>query len=80
MKLGQIARDKITGFKGVLTGHANYLTGCDQYLLSPKCKEDGSHIDGRWFDEGRLEVFGDAFFYEDVKANENRCDIQAPVK
>ena len=41
MKLehGQLAQDKITGFTGMVTGHSDYMTGCDQYLLQPPCKK-----------------------------------------
>lgn len=79
MNLGQKAKDKITGFEGVLTGKASYLTGCNQYLVQPPLK-DGNFVEARWLDEGRLIVVGEAFTMEDVQAEENGCDIQAPVK
>jgi len=60
MDLGVKAKDKITGFTGIVTGKASYLTGCDQYLVQPKCKEDGEMADGRWFDEQRLDLVPDA--------------------
>lgn len=56
VKIGQTARDKITGFEGRVTGHARYITGCDQFLLTPKVSKDGDAKDGRWFDEHRLAV------------------------
>lgn len=52
---GDILKDKITGFQGTVTGRADYLTGCNQYLIVPKVKKDGEWKDGRWFDEQRLE-------------------------
>lgn len=55
MKLGDTATDSVTGFNGMLTGRAEYLTGCVQYLVTPrKCKEDGSIPNGEWLDESRL--------------------------
>ncbi len=54
LNLGTTICDKITGFEGVITGRVEYLTGCVQYLLTPKIAEDGSHRNGEWFDEGRL--------------------------
>lgn len=80
IKLGLEAKDKITGFKGIITGHADYLTGCDQYLLQPKSKADGDFNEGRWFDEGRIEIIKEAMTKKDVKAKENGCDYSAPVK
>ncbi len=58
LDLGVRARDKITGFEGVVTGIARYLTGCSQAVLTPKIGVDGSIRAAEWFDEGRLEVQG----------------------
>lgn len=65
IELGKKARDKITGFEGVITGRAQYLTGCDQYVLAPPAK-DGVASRGEWFDEGRLEVTGEGVDPKDV--------------
>jgi len=32
-ELGKIAKDKITGFQGVLTARVEYLTGCNRYCI-----------------------------------------------
>jgi len=79
-KLGILAKDKITGFEGIITGHSDYLTGCDQYILQPKSKSDGDYTEGRWFDEGRLDKIGPGIASEEVKAKENGCDYSAPIK
>jgi hypothetical protein len=65
IELGKKARDKVTGFEGVITGRAQYLTGCDQYVVVPLVK-DGSFQRGEWFDEGRLEVIGEGISAADV--------------
>ena len=54
--LGKQAKDVITGFAGTVMGYCLYLTGCHQILLSPKCKEDGTCQDSRWFDLDRIEI------------------------
>lgn len=54
--LGVRARDRVTGFTGVVTGHANYLSGCAQALLAPGVGADGTFRDGQWFDQQRLEA------------------------
>ena len=73
-----IAKDKLSNFSGYVTGHADYITGCDQYLLQPLAV-NGDWKDARWFDEGRLHIIQTG---EDpgVQAEENGCDIPAPVK
>lgn len=60
IKLGCIAKDKITGFRGIVTGKSSYLYGHTQYLLSSKAEEN---VIGEtpipptelWFTEARLE-------------------------
>ena len=58
VRLGDLVRDKLTGFEGVATGMIQYLTGCDQILINP-CKvksDDGKLFDAEWFDNTRVEV------------------------
>jgi hypothetical protein len=71
-------KDKVTGFIGVVTGHADYLTGCDQYLVQPASK-DGEWKEGRWFDENRLQIVSEEKPLL-TDSNSNGADMQAPVK
>lgn len=80
MKFGSLAKDKITEFEGIVTGKASYITGCDQYLLSPK-SVGSDYKSGQWIDEGRLVLIDeDVVKIDSVKAEKNGCDIPAPVK
>ncbi len=54
--LGKTVADRVTGFTGIVTGRVEYITGCDQCLVTPKVKEDGSSIEAHWFDQQRLLV------------------------
>lgn len=54
--LGVTVSDRITGFRGVVTGRCDYITGCNQYLVAPQQLKDANVIDARWFDEQRLVV------------------------
>ena len=67
IELGKKARDKITGFEGIITGRCQYLTGCDQYSLVPKAV-DGKIESAQWFDEGRIEVIGEGVTAAQVTA------------
>lgn len=51
---GESLTDQISGFMGVVTGRADYITGCRQYLLQPKGESSNKKADAEWFDEGRL--------------------------
>ncbi len=77
---GDEVREKITGFRGVITGSVTYLTGCNQYLLTAKSKTERKQATTLWYDEGRLELIRNAITAEEVKADDNGCDIQAPMK
>ena len=59
IKIGQMGKDSITGFKGLAMGRAEYLTGCTQILLTPTALDkDGKRRDGEWFDEQRIVADG----------------------
>lgn len=64
--MGKKARDKITGFTGIITGHCYYLYGCDQYCLVPPTSY-GKLLDSHWFDSGRIEVIGPGVMPEEVR-------------
>lgn len=57
-ELGLEAKDKITGFKGIIIGRCNHITGCDTYGLKAKMDKEGKTHDAKWFDEGTVEVIG----------------------
>lgn len=54
-QLGAKARDTITGFEGVITGHVAYITGCNQVLIASKAT-NGKGGEVGWFDEQRVEI------------------------
>lgn len=53
---GDTVQDKITKFKGVATGRASYITGCDTILVAPHIDKDGKHIGSQWIDVARLKI------------------------
>jgi hypothetical protein len=61
IELGVKGKDRITGFEGIITGRAQYLTGCNQCVLVPPVNEKGEVRDGQWFDESRIEILGPGF-------------------
>lgn len=58
--LGVRARDRISGFEGVVTGRCEYITGCNQALLSPTVGANGDAREPHWFDEQRLVITDEA--------------------
>jgi hypothetical protein len=55
INLGDFAKDIVTGFEGIVTGKASYLTGCNQYSLVSKVNKNGESK-CNWYDENRIEV------------------------
>jgi hypothetical protein len=76
IRLGETAKDVITGFEGVATGRASYITGCDQYLISPRSGDK----DPKWIDEQRLEIVSHVPLVVIDNSNGNGADVSAPVK
>lgn len=58
LELGSLAKDRITGLKGILIAHCKYLSGCDQYCIKPPVDKDGKMPDGQWFDETDIVILG----------------------
>lgn len=52
---GLKVRDRVSGFKGVVTSVSFDLYGCVQAVVSPGVGENGKLEDARWFDMKRLE-------------------------
>ena len=56
IKLGDLVKDKITGFKGVCTGLFEYLNGCVRVSIQPEELKDGKPIESHVFDVEQVEV------------------------
>lgn len=54
-ELGAEVKDRLTGFKGIMTGVCHYITGCSQALVQPKMRKD-TFVEARWIDIDRLDV------------------------
>lgn len=54
--IGSWVCDRITGFSGFVTGYCEYITGCNQALVTPEVDDNGAYVEPRWFDVQRLEI------------------------
>ncbi len=58
-KLGDILKDAVTGFEGVVLAMTVFYTGCIHYALQPrKLNKEGKENDWAWYDESRLTFAG----------------------
>ncbi len=53
-ELGDILKDRVTGFEGVAIGRTAWFTGCDTVGIKPTTLKDGKTIDAEWFDIRRI--------------------------
>lgn len=80
IELGVTYKDVITGFAGVAVGHVDYISGCNQTLLSPRVDKDNKAEAPNWIDDQRLEPV--TKFKRVVLANEATpgADRPAPIR
>ena len=61
VRLGNRAKDSITGFEGIVTARSEYLYGCVRVLIEPRSLTgEGKPIEGAWFDEQRISLESEA--------------------
>lgn len=56
IRLGDLVRDKITGFKGIAVGRTEWLNGCVRYGIQPKEMKDSKPVESQWFDQEQIEI------------------------
>lgn len=57
VRLGDLARDKVTGFEGIVIGITEYLYNCRRPILQPRgLDSNGKTIDSQAFDEDQLDI------------------------
>lgn len=75
--LGHTYKDLITGYTGICTGFVEYITGCNQLLLT--AKGDGAERKAEWFDQSRLQHVSKKRIVLDA-SKPLGFDVSAPVK
>ena len=56
-ELGSVARDRITGFKGVVVCRTQWLNGCNTYGLAPQELKDGQPLERQHLELLESNVF-----------------------
>lgn len=79
-ELGVKAKDKITGFAGIITSRCEFLTGCNRYCIQPTDLRDGKPVESLYFDEAQIEVIGEGIDPSEVQGVEKGACSPDPVK
>lgn len=59
-ELGARVRDLVTGVEGLVVGRAEWITGCDTYMVQPRTGDDGrTRPEAIWVDEPRLQCLAE---------------------
>lgn len=54
LKLGDVAKDSITGFTGVIVCISEWLNGCRRLSLQPQQLDDGKMLEAHTFDAEQI--------------------------
>ncbi len=73
--LGKKARDKVTGFTGILTAYVVYMYGCLNYGITPPAN-GGKVEETHYFDDRRIEIIEEALDPEDVTGEKPGPDVR----
>lgn len=78
LELGMTAKDKITGFQGILVAKTEWLTGCIRWGVEPTSLKDSKPISVEWFDSDRIEVIDKKNYLEISKKTKSPIGIATP--
>lgn len=56
LKLGDLAKDRVTGFQGTVIARHEYLNGCVRLSIQPNELKDGKPIESHVFDIEQLDL------------------------
>lgn len=60
--LGDLAKDTITGYQGIVIGKTEWLHGCTRLILQAQTLHEGKPIDAITVDEPQCEVITSAAY------------------
>lgn len=75
IELGDIAKDDLTGFEGVVVSRTFWLTNCDRLSLQPKALKDGEPAKAQSFDITRCTLVTKAAHAAGPRAIDTRPEI-----
>ncbi|MCK9569835.1 hypothetical protein M0R72_12905 [Candidatus Pacearchaeota archaeon] len=79
VKLGQVVRDKMTGYQGTVVAITNGLHGCTRICVQANELKDGKPVDNYTFDEPQAEIIKENFDEPATPAHGARENISRNV-
>ena len=77
---GDQVKEVVSGLVGIVTGSVNYLTGCNQHLVTLKPESEFKEPITLWYDDSRLVLLQDSKIVLEVDEEFNKpgADKVAP--
>lgn len=77
-ELGTPVKDKITGYKGIIVGRSQFLTGCNRYAVQSKKLKDDKPAEFVYFDENQIDAVGTPISLGEKKEKEEKKEPGGP--
>ena len=55
-EMGDLVKDRVTGFTGIVMGRTQWIYGCDRIWVQPQELKDGKKVEMDSFDEAAIEI------------------------
>lgn len=79
VKLGDLVRDKITGYTGIAVARTEWLHGCVRVTVQSQELKDGKPVETSTFDEPQLAIVGPSS-YVDTGAGDTHGERPDPPR
>jgi hypothetical protein len=78
IELGDLVKDKVTGFTGIVSAYSRFLSGCDRVSVQPRDLKDGGVRMTEAFDILQLEIVEKAAVIVETRAVVDRTGGPRP--
>jgi len=79
-KNGDIVRDKLSGYRGTVTGITKYLNGCIRAIVQPRVDKDGKMPEAEYIDSEQIEVIQSKESKESIEEASKLRSVGGPTK
>ena len=79
IKLGDEARDQISGFQGTVTAITEWLNGCRRITVTPAALFEGNPVNNQTFDAEQLVLVKPYVIPDAIPTGGDREDIERPA-
>jgi len=75
--VGDMVRERITGFTGIVTAITTWLNGCKRCGVQPVGLHEGKPIEAEWYDLEQVDVIERGSYFKATFVNKD-AEVSAP--